>query len=134
MSRYQMPEVKIPANFSEADRAIAEACLNKGKLRASKPKEGQAAYVWRMLAFYVSPVSQHQCMPITADWDMQNQHFPSPKFPPGTRWDDPAYRAAMDAHRAKVDARRKELDAITDALLETASAVHLAELLLDVCS
>jgi hypothetical protein len=31
---------------------------------------GKTAYIWRMVAFFVSPVSQHQCMPCTADFDL----------------------------------------------------------------
>ena len=31
---------------------------------------GKTAYIWRMVAFYVSPVAQHHCMPCTADFDL----------------------------------------------------------------
>lgn len=69
---------------------------NKGRLRASKPKvakkvevkddswlgshyeyasekdanSGITAYVWRMVAFFVSPIAQHHCMPCTATFDL----------------------------------------------------------------
>jgi hypothetical protein len=32
--------------------------------------QGRTAYIWRMVAFFVSPKSQHQCMPCTADFDL----------------------------------------------------------------
>jgi hypothetical protein len=41
-----------------------------GEIRASKPKDGNAAYVWRMVAFSVSTISRHHCMPVTADFDV----------------------------------------------------------------
>lgn len=131
MSRYQMPEITIPANFSEADRAIAALILNKGKLRASKPKaSGEAAYVWRMVAFIASPISQHHCMPMTAEFDLPEQfwgprempeRFGSKNDPAAYRaWhDSDEYRAATDIARERRRTRVKELQAIADALLET---------------
>ncbi len=130
MSRYQMPEITIPPSMGCLDRSIAEQILNKGKLRASKPKDGEAAYVWRMVAFICSPVSQHQCMPMTAEFDLPQQYWGPRDMPErfGAR-NDPAayrawhdsdeYRAATDTARARRRQRVKELQAIADALLET---------------
>ena len=81
-----------------ASGIVATRGKNKGRLRASKPKverhlaghkhyeldsgpyespvyepdrdQGETAYVWRMVAFAVSPKSQHHCMPCTADFDV----------------------------------------------------------------
>ena len=39
-----------------------------GNLRASKPKDGNAAYVWRMAALSLSSDRRMQCMPMTADF------------------------------------------------------------------
>ena len=118
MSRYNMPEIKIPPTLGCLDRSIAEQILNKGKLRASKPKDGEAAYVWRMVAFTVSRNPVHQCMPITADWDLRNQYFNGPKYFPGA-YDDPEYRAASKAVSDAARARTKELDALADKLIAT---------------
>jgi hypothetical protein len=73
---------------------VATQGKNKGRLRASKPnvtrtasgktswgspmyvpdlKEGCTAYIWRMVAFSISPVSQHQCLPMLADFDLPLQ-------------------------------------------------------------
>lgn len=48
------------------------------RLRASKPKvndNGHSEYVWRNVAFSVSPVRAHQCMPVTADFAIKGLSF-----------------------------------------------------------
>jgi hypothetical protein len=74
-----MPIINLASlNLSVFETNIAEKIIGKGSmLRASKPKinkadpmTGLAAYVWRMVAFSISPKSQHHCMPIMADFDM----------------------------------------------------------------
>ena len=69
-------------------------------LRASKPvvlrddmRSGCAAYIWRMVAFYVSPKPRHHCMPITAEFDIP---------------------LSYKQRNAKI----KELDAIVDAIVD----------------
>ena len=100
--RNNMPEINIDSLGLEGrDREIVEACLNKGKLRATKPKDGEAAYVWRMTAFMVSPISAHQCMPVTADFDMPEKY-----------WD----RSNPNSHKER-RARCKELDALSDKMV-----------------
>jgi hypothetical protein len=42
-----------------------------GMFRASKPSDGCAAYVWRMLGFYLGASSQLMCMPMTADFGIE---------------------------------------------------------------
>lgn len=71
-----------------------------GHLRSTKPKDGEAAYVWRMVAFNVSPNRQHQCMPMTADFDMPDHY-----------WGD-------DGAAKRRRARCKELDVLVDALVK----------------
>lgn len=56
------------SNLTGEAREFTNAITVNGRLRASKPKDGRAAYVWRMVAFTVSPNSRHQCMPCTADF------------------------------------------------------------------
>ena len=108
-----------PAERKIAQGIVATRGQNKGRLRASKPKverhvdhyehydlpsgpyespvyepdrdQGETAYVWRMVAFAVSPKSQHHCMPCTADFDI-----------PG-KWSE---------KRARLD----ELDALADKI------------------
>ena len=82
----RMPKVDLeklngvlePEEFAIARRIVARQGKNKGCLRASKPHvdnnadplSGKAAYVWRMVAFVSSPLGQHSCMPVCADWDL----------------------------------------------------------------
>lgn len=78
-----MPKVNIEnakdklAGNDEGLLILHRIVKKDGTLRASKPKvlkdapiTGKTAYVWRMVCFMVSPKSQHQCMPCTADFDL----------------------------------------------------------------
>ena len=72
-----------------ANMILATQGKNKGRLRAAKPKieyeiysykgrdyrvstfdTGRAAYLWRMVAFAVSKMGQHHCLPMMADMDL----------------------------------------------------------------
>jgi hypothetical protein len=72
-----MPRIDVEnLPLDEADRAIVRRIMNGDRLRASAPPvprpytadAGLAYYVWRMVAFSVSPHRQHWCMPCTADF------------------------------------------------------------------
>jgi len=72
-----MPSINLAAadltdeEFALLSPIVATKGKNKGKLRASKPTEnGDSAYVWRMVAFQISPIGAHQSMPICADFDI----------------------------------------------------------------
>lgn len=99
-------------------RIVANQGKNKGCLRAAKPEvtrhkagedrygrtryepdytEGCAAYIWRNVAFSISPMSQHQCMPVT-DW-----------------FDLPGPGGYNDERRALC----KELDKVVDVIIKT---------------
>jgi len=99
-----MPKINLgnlnlsPSELDLVRGIVATKGKNKGCLRASKPKvtrtrvdnpdslygydvvvddhEGKVAYVWRMVAFYVSPKGQHQCMPVTCDFDLPGSYGP----------------------------------------------------------
>ena len=113
----QMPIITLD-HLTPAERKIAAGIVatrgkNKDRLRASKPKVirtdlgpkddgigyyhnwhiegGETAYVWRMVAFQVSPKSQHHCMPCTADFDL-----------PGSFSENRALAKELDAIVAKI--------------------------------
>ena len=72
----KMPRIDVEAlDLSDADKEIVRGIINTrtGCLRASAPEthpctdeRGLVYHVWRMVAFSVSPVAAHQCMPCTA--------------------------------------------------------------------
>lgn len=80
-----MPDVNmdyIKSNLSNDELEIALAVIKKNKngytIRASMPSRnsgGDAYYVWRMVAFYVSPKSQHHCIPACADFKIPDEHI-----------------------------------------------------------
>ena len=69
-----MPTINLDSvDMTIAERAIAEQILKPdGSLFASKPTKasGDAKYLWRMVAFGISPHGRHQCIPVTADFDL----------------------------------------------------------------
>jgi hypothetical protein len=94
-TKKHMPKIAIDklTNLDSADIDLVRGIVNSrtGELRASKPelpdkvkvqsghydyvtesdaRKGMTAYIWRMVAFEVSPHRQHQCMPICADFDL----------------------------------------------------------------
>ena len=73
-----MPKLNMNG-MDERTKMWAETIVRQDDtLRASKPKvvkgdiaSGTSAYIWRMVAFYISPRQQHQCMPVMAECDLQ---------------------------------------------------------------
>jgi hypothetical protein len=95
-----MPKIDIHnCGLTVGEWLLCQGILNSktGELRASKPKvarkvivgqpdefgirhydfategdahTGRTAYIWRMVCFFVSPISQHHCMPVTCDFDL----------------------------------------------------------------
>lgn len=103
MAEYEMPVLDLDAiEMTDEEREIANRIVTKGRLRASKPAikytvanvtrmigdiayttrqripddlGGKAAYVWRMVAFSVSPNYRHHHMPCTADFDLPVEDY-----------------------------------------------------------
>ena len=109
----QMPKVnpetleELTKDFSDDWKRVVSIVVKKnGQIRATKPKvdendpvTGIAAYIWRMVAFAVSPKPQHQCMPMTADFDL-------PAYDGSGKW------SAAIAHEMM-----KELKPLEDAIV-----------------
>lgn len=69
----KMPVVKdaVEKLTSEQQEIAKHIIGREGRLRSSKPKDGNAAFVWRMVAFNISPKPEHHCVPVTADFGVQ---------------------------------------------------------------
>ena len=73
----KMPEINLDnVSMNAEESEAAQKIVGRGnRLRASKPKTcGKASYVWRMVAFQISPNRQHQCMPMCADFDIDGKY------------------------------------------------------------
>ena len=100
-----MPKITACEVHAVEDMEIREyeiAISHKGRLRATKPTcDGFVQYVWRMVAFLVSPNPRHHCMPCTAEFGIDIRDSEG-------RWDVTA-----------VHAECKRLDVIVDAIVDT---------------
>lgn len=102
---YEMPEIHLEEIVNEVsadDLAICKMIVKDGRLRASKPKvdenvpeSGIAAYLWRLVAFFCSPIPKHHYLPVTADFDLpsrlKGRYFEATEE---ERAEDRAYRRA----------------------------------------
>lgn len=125
----KMPTIDLSKTglfLGSRDMEIARRCLGRmsseseGLLRSSKPdpkRDGEAAYVWRMVAFQVSPHHAHHCMPMMAEFDLPAEFW--------TRRSDCAADTPEEQSRIllatseKRKARIRELDLIVDAVVGT---------------
>lgn len=91
------------------DLEIAQRCLRRdGTLRASKPdpkKDGEAAYVWRLVAYYISPNPKHHCNPCSHDFDL-----------PDIYWKG---EGARERRRAREAELKTVIDAMCDCVPKT---------------
>ena len=90
-------------DLNEEDMEIAEQIVKRnGQLYASRPKKasGDAQYVWRMVVFMVSNKPAHQCIPVTADFYLDEEYWNGEN--------------AFDRRRAHT----QELDKIADAIID----------------
>lgn len=115
-----MPKLNMESinysNLSKEEITILNTIIKKdGSLKASKPKAkkhddpnivGKAQYVWRMVAFQVSPKPQHHCMPVCACFDL-------PAFNDDGKWKSDIARTM-----------EKSLDNIIDVIV---NAVKMSE-------
>ncbi|MCX8008313.1 MAG: hypothetical protein N3A54_01270 [Patescibacteria group bacterium] len=75
MKANMMPKISYQPQNEWESSIIAAITTRDGKLKGSYPGKrertmefGVAFYVWRNVAFYISPIRQHHCLPIGADF------------------------------------------------------------------
>ena len=70
--------LKKPVDLTTEEEIMFNMILGRGgRLRSSKPKveannplTGKAAYVWRIVCFYLGNNRQDSCIPVSADYDL----------------------------------------------------------------
>jgi hypothetical protein len=101
---------------------IIDIVVLKGKVRKSKPNDlkscvmGDAAYVWRNVAFILGISSQAKCIPVMADcyiWDSEDAQIVRISY------SDPNFDEFMKPIREARKARMKELDKIVDEIVDS---------------
>lgn len=115
-----LKEILTPEEYSILRRCVSTQGKNAGHLRASKPfvdrhdpQSGKAAYVWRMLAFQLSPIGQHQCMPVTAEWDLPVGYEGLPSV------NDPEYTSKLHDRHEQRRIMANALDELVDRVVNT---------------
>jgi hypothetical protein len=105
-------------NLNGVELAIATKIVGKGnKLRATKPSDGEALYVWRLVVFMVSPKPAHHCMPCTHDFGVMDI---APKV---TKFCKFREKEVTQIDFDWVRARCKELDVIVNKIVDNVN-VH----------
>lgn len=111
----QMPFVfnreAILGPLSPAEREFVSQVFRgkTGQIRATKPKDGRAAYIWRMVVFQVSTNPQHHSMPMTADFDILPEHYVHRTETYQPRLATQADREAVDRWNAEPGGRTWEM-------------------------
>ena len=66
------PELYAP----EVAAYVRKITRPDGTLQSTKPKDdGLAAYIWRMVAFQISPIGKQQCLPVCADFEIPERDY-----------------------------------------------------------
>ncbi|MCX8008287.1 MAG: hypothetical protein N3A54_01135 [Patescibacteria group bacterium] len=70
-----MPKINYQPRDNWEKDILDKITLKNGRLRAAFPGKrkrtmeyGVAFYIWRNVVFYVSPINQHHCFPVGADF------------------------------------------------------------------
>lgn len=114
---------------SQEERDIVKAIIGQqNRLRSSKPKLDSdinrlASYVWRIVAFQISPNSQHHCIPMTAEFDLPAKYWPS-GFPTYSDFNDPnrvLTEYEIGAEKARIARKEKiaQLNILIDKIVNT---------------
>lgn len=101
--RQAINEALLQNAITKDEHALISQIVGRGdELRTSRSKtiSGEAQYLWRNVAFQISQVRAHQCMPVMADFYFE--------------WKGNTVSERADYARAK----RKELDDLQDRVMK----------------
>lgn len=73
----QKPVIDLSKLEGEALEYAKQIVKKNGEVYLSKPKKasGNAKYVWRMVMFFIGNRPQHHCMPVCADFDIEERDY-----------------------------------------------------------
>lgn len=120
----KLHEKLTPAQFNLAKQVIS---IRKGevKLRSTRSKSsGSGDYIWRMVAFFVSPIRAHQSIPVMAEnyiQDSEVMHRPEMyRVHEGTclHWDENTWNMMHLAAKRSAYIHA-ELNPIVDAIVDS---------------
>jgi hypothetical protein len=133
-SSMEMPAVDLEVlctKLTQQQMNIATQIFSKRnniyRVRASKPKYGPSAYVWRMIVFTVSTNPQHHCIPVGADFYINDtdfahrtdQYIPrDPHCETVKNWDTKTWNQMHKGEKRR-QYIKQELDPIVDIITET---------------
>ncbi len=60
----------LRASKPKVDRSVPYTGFGGRPCLGPTEETGQAAYLWRMVAFQISPIPAHHCLPVTAEFDL----------------------------------------------------------------
>lgn len=82
MFNVKMPEIDLSeVDMNDEEMALAKKIMNGKRVRASRPplgkdnENGEAAFLWRHVVFFVSPKPQHHCIPVTASFYLPDKFW-----------------------------------------------------------
>ncbi len=99
------------------EQILKDLIKKDGSFKTTKPKDGHAAYVWRMVMFTISSDPKHHCMPVNAVSYIPKEDREVPNKP--DRSNREQYIEWIKACKSKEKQTVAFLDTIVDEIIAT---------------